>query len=379
MGTSGQQLARGYLDEVVAPLMAARWPGLPYAAGRLGSGSDVLGLDDAMSRDHDWGLRLTVLVERAAVEAVAGYLERELPDAHRGRPTRFATTWDPVVRSRVEVATAADFAASRLGIGVDVTWSALDWLAVTGQSVLEVVAGPVFVDSQGAITDIRRRLAWYPEDVWRYVVPADWARIGQELPFVGRTGSRGDDLGSRVLTARIVGAAMHLGFLLERRWPPYPKWLGTMFAGLPSAAAAAAPLRASLTAPAWQHREAAICEAVGVLHEVQRGTGLPTGEQALQPFFDRPFRGLAEVPEVLLDSIADPEVRRLPAGVGSVEQEVDNVAVLTDPQRRVAAARAWRSVLGGDPAARSPGRIARRPWEPGHQHAGPEGTGQPGW
>lgn len=51
---TGTDLARRYYDEVVEPILLGRWPGLPHAAGRLGSGSDVLGLDDATSRDHDW-------------------------------------------------------------------------------------------------------------------------------------------------------------------------------------------------------------------------------------------------------------------------------------------------------------------------------------
>jgi len=59
----GAELSRGFHAEIVAPILAGSLPGLRYAAGRLGTGSDVLGLDDAVSRDHDWGCRLTLLVD----------------------------------------------------------------------------------------------------------------------------------------------------------------------------------------------------------------------------------------------------------------------------------------------------------------------------
>jgi hypothetical protein len=51
----GAELARRFFTDAVEPLLGRALPGLRYAAARLGSGSDVLGLDDAMSRDHDWG------------------------------------------------------------------------------------------------------------------------------------------------------------------------------------------------------------------------------------------------------------------------------------------------------------------------------------
>ena len=82
---TGGELARRFHADVVAPLLAQAMPRLGYAAGRLGTGSDVLGFDDAMSRDHDWGCRLTVLVDgsdRDAVPHLTELLERGLPSSY---------------------------------------------------------------------------------------------------------------------------------------------------------------------------------------------------------------------------------------------------------------------------------------------------------
>ena len=344
--TGGVGLALNYYEEVVAPLLQSRWPGLPHAAARLGSGSDVLGLDDTVSRDHDWGLRLTLLVERGRVEAVDEFLQQELPDTHQGWPTRFGTSWKPKLGHQVDVGTAEDFAASRLGVAVNTDWDAIDWLSMTGQSVLEVAGGAVFVDSLGAISDIRRRLCWYPGDVWRYVVAVDWQRISQELPFVGRAGSRGDDLGSRLLTGHLVGIAMHLGFLLERRWPPYSKWLGSLFSELSVAKTLAPVLTMATTASTWLERQTALNEALEILQVKQLMSGLPTGKVVVEPFFERPFTSVsASISQLLLAGIADPVLRRLPPGLGSVEQWVNNVDVLSNPDRRVAVTQVWRSLL----------------------------------
>ena len=54
--------------------------------GKLGSGSDVLGFDDEMPRDHDWELRLTLLLDASEVTRIDALLERELPDTVEGRP-----------------------------------------------------------------------------------------------------------------------------------------------------------------------------------------------------------------------------------------------------------------------------------------------------
>lgn len=335
----GGELARAYWWDVVAPLLDRHAPGVPVASARLGSGSEVLGYDDAQSRDHDWGLRLTLLVEDGSAAQIDALLERVLPQRWRGLPTRFATTWDPVVRQRCETAAARDFARSRTGLDLHAELSVHDWLSLTGQAVLEVTAGPVFTDPTGKITAIRERLRWYPQDVWLYALAADWSRLEEEMPFVGRTGLLGDDAGSRVIAARLLRTMMHLAHLIHRRWPPYSKWLGRSTTELLAPSDTGAHLLTAwdrlLAASDWEERQDALARSVELLAVLQDHAGLPTIRPATEPFWDRPHRGVREqVRAALREAIADPAVLALPADQGTAEQISDSVRVLVDPASR---------------------------------------------
>jgi hypothetical protein len=352
---SGAELARRFYADLVEPLLSRAMPGLAYAAARLGSGSDVLGLDDARSRDHDWGCRLTLLVDeddRNQVPDISGLLEEWLPERFGEFPVRFGVTWDPTPSHNVEVAGVADFAVSRLG--VDPTQvgglSALDWLTVTGQSVLELTAGPVFTDRTVALGPVRALLSWYPPDVERYVLAAGWQRLCQLMPMVGRTADAGDELGSRLLSAELAGDLVSLAFALSRRWAPYAKWRGTVLRSLPAAARLAPLLDAAATAPRWREREDALATACEVLLDVQRLQGHPTPAAAVIRFWDRPYRTVGSaVPQRLLAAATDPAIASLPPLVGAIEQWVDSTDVLSSPGRRSALQAAYRAWMTSPP------------------------------
>jgi hypothetical protein len=212
--TGGAELSRAYFAEVVQPLLAAHVPAIEVAAGRFGPGSDVLGLDDGMSRDHDWGLRLTLFVPEPAVARVDAALADALPPSFRGHPTRFAFTGGSEVRHRVEVTSLEAFLLHTLGFDPRDGMSSDDWLSLSGQSVLEATAGPVFADPGGRLAEVRGMLTHYPDDIQQHVLACDWERIAEELPFVGRTAESGDDRGSRNLAARLVSIVMHLAFVI---------------------------------------------------------------------------------------------------------------------------------------------------------------------
>ena len=59
----GLELSRLFYLEAVRPILDRSFPGLPHAAGRLDTGSEVLGFDTARSMDHWWGPRVQLFVD----------------------------------------------------------------------------------------------------------------------------------------------------------------------------------------------------------------------------------------------------------------------------------------------------------------------------
>ena len=68
---------------------------------------------------------------------------------------------------------------------------------------------------------------------------------------------------------------MGLVFLIERRYAPYAKWLGSAFAQLPGVAEVRAPLDRALSAARWQDREAALADSYRIAAELQLARRVP--------------------------------------------------------------------------------------------------------
>jgi hypothetical protein len=324
----GLELARGFYEEVVAPLAAD----VPHSAARLGWGSDVLGFDTARSTDHGWGPRLQLFVDADVVAALDARLEDELPAEYRGWPVRFG--WDDYpVTKHVEIVELGDWLEQRLGLDARGPLEHRDWLALPQQLLLEVTAGAAFHDGLGELGPLRERLRWYPNDVWLWLLACQWRRIDQEEPFVGRTAEVGDELGSRILAARLVRDLMRLAFLQERRYAPYSKWLGSAFRLLDAHDAVGAALAAALAADGYEAREAALVEAVEELARRHNALGLTAEvDPTARLFHSRPFRvlGSGRFVDACLERVADPWLRSLPL-VGGIDQLADSTDVLSHP------------------------------------------------
>jgi hypothetical protein len=338
---AGLDLARRFYHQAVRPVLDDAMPGLPHTAALIGTGSEVLGFDTPRSTDHDWGPRVMLFLSPVELAANGGRLRellaRRLPDRFAGHPTRFA----PSGAHRVLVTDLDTWFAGWLGFdprrGIDL----LDWLATPTQRLAELTGGEVFADGLGELGPARERLSWYPVDVWRYILACQWQRIAQEESFVGRCAEVGDHAGAAVVTARLVRDLLRLHLLMDRRYPPYSKWLGTAFAGLPRGDELAAPLRAALTGTGAA-REERLCQAYSAAAEAHNRLGLtePVDPQ-VRFFHDRPFRVLdaGRLRAALLAGIADPRVAALPP-IGAIDQYADGTDLLGDIARCRAVTRA---------------------------------------
>jgi hypothetical protein len=303
---SGQELSRQLYDREVRPLLDARFPGLPHAAALIGRGSEVLGYDDEMSRDHDWGPRVLIFLADADHERRGGQLEevlrRDLPAVFAGR-----TPDCPVRTVRGQVRDA-------LGVDVDDELEARDWLTFPEHELLMLTAGAVHHDDVG-LQAVRDRFGYYPHDVWLYLMAAGWWRVGPEANLLGRAGYAGDELGSALIGADLVHDLMRLCFLQGRQYAPYSKWFATAFSRLAGAGDLVPVLGRVLRAETWTERDDALLAAyaaVAARHDALQVTD-PVPAQ-VERLWDRPFRVFwGDFPGALLARITDPAVLRLAA------------------------------------------------------------------
>jgi hypothetical protein len=293
----------------------------------------VLGYDTAMSTDHDWGPRALIFlrdVDSDPTNAIARALRESLPVELLGFSVgKSASTDQGAVDHRIRILTLREFVREQLTFDLDAPVEVADWLTFPAQNLLELTAGEVFHDGIGELSAQRARFAYYPRDVWLYLIAATWQRIGQEDHLMSRAGFAGDELGSAVIGSRLVRDAMNLAFLLERRYPPYPKWFGTAFSRLFCATELAPLLWRSQRATTWSEREATLCRAHEYLALRQNHVGLiePVPTEA-SPFHDRPFRVIhaGEIAAAILRQIEDPEVKRIAEKrlIGGIDQITDN-------------------------------------------------------
>lgn len=229
---NGLELSRQYFLEVGKPMLEAEYsdylPGI--AAGLAGEGSECLGYDDHISRDHDFGPGFCLWLTTEDYRAVGKRLQASyeaLPKQFRGFDARNTS-----VRGggRVGVMEISAFYGYFIGKEQPPA-SFMRWLHLPEEKLAAAVSGAVFSDPLGEFTAIRKALEeYYPEDVRVKKIAARAAVMAQSGQYnYARCMRRGDCVAAGLALGEFLKSAMSMIYLLNRKYAPYYKW---MFRGL---------------------------------------------------------------------------------------------------------------------------------------------------
>ncbi len=224
----GLELSRQFYLAYGAPMLEEQFSAITplLAVGLVGSGSECFGYDDELSQDHDFepGFCLFLPGEDVISSREAFALERayaKLPKEFMGYKR---SPLNPVGGNRHGVLRLSDFLRERLGNG-DGCLAPMDWFYLPEQAVAEVTNGCIFRDDAGIFTTLREVLAYMPEDVRLKKLAGNLLLMGQAGQYnYSRCVARGELGAAQLAMAEFVKAALHVLFLLNRRYMPYYKW-----------------------------------------------------------------------------------------------------------------------------------------------------------
>jgi hypothetical protein len=195
------------------------------AAGLVGDGSDCLGFDDELSRDHDWGPGFCVWLSGGDFGRLGAGLKKSysaLPNAFKGFERRVAEGGN----ARVGVFETGAFYKSFIG-RPDIPVTLADWLRIPEKNLAAATSGRVFYDPLGEFSRVRAGLlGFYPDDVRLAKIGARCMTAGQAGQYnLSRCFLRGDNFAAQYAETKFCADIMSLVYLLNRRYAPYFKWL----------------------------------------------------------------------------------------------------------------------------------------------------------
>ncbi len=224
----GLKLAQKYYETYGRAMIDEQFPDIAdqVAAGLVGYGSECLGFDDEISRDHDYGPSFCIWLPREVYVRCG----EDMQAAYDALPKTFLGCSERVEeaqgKGRVGVLCLEDFYREILGRET-LPQTDTQWLTIPEEALATATNGSVFEDRPGKFSAFRKGLlAYYPESVWRRKLADAMAKAAQAGQYnYPRSMRRGERVAAELALGEFVRESMHLVYLLNRTYAPFYKWM----------------------------------------------------------------------------------------------------------------------------------------------------------
>lgn len=224
----GLDICRKYYEEVGAPMIHEKFEKYEsrIAVGLVGEGSDCFGLDDEISRDHDWGPGFCMWVDEVTYDAIGS----ELQEAYDNLPSEFMGYKRMATREaegRLGVIKVKDFYSALLHMKNGIPRNEEEWLCVAEEDLAAATNGAIFRDDEGIFFGLRNALlSYYPERIFRRKLAFELVRMAQTGQYnFSRCIKRNDKVTATMYLAEFMEHTLKVLFLLNKKYAPYKKWM----------------------------------------------------------------------------------------------------------------------------------------------------------
>ncbi len=224
----GLELAENYYEAYGRQMLDDQFADMKgqTAAGLVGYGSECLGFDDDISKDHDYGPSFCIWLPRKIYKEYGVRMQAAydaLPREFMGFAGRME---EEQGKGRVGVLCLEDFYEEMIGRS-SVPQTEMEWLAIPEEMLATAVNGKVFEDNLRQFSSIRDGLMqYYPHGVWIKKIADSMAKAAQAGQYnYARAMKRGERIAAEMALTEFVKESMHLVYLLNRTYAPFYKWM----------------------------------------------------------------------------------------------------------------------------------------------------------
>ena len=301
----GLELSEKFYEQYGAPMLESEFSEVEkyLAVGLVGSGSECLGFDDEISKDHDFEAGFCIFLPDEVDERTEFLLERaysRLPEEFMGCKRE---KLNPVGGNRHGVLRISKFLKSKLG-KENGQLSEADFFFIEEQFLLEVTNGKIFCDNYGLLTEVREKLRYLPEDVRLKKLAGNLLLMAQSGQYnYPRCIKRGDTAAAQLSVGEFVNSALKTVYLINKKYMPYYKWAFRGLKEMPTLSGLYESLEYLISSPnteATKKQEIieSVCRAIA-------------DELALQGLTRPSTAELEPIAYSVNDRIKDPEIRNL--------------------------------------------------------------------